>query len=253
MDKTAYKVITDGVFKVLKDKNFKIEKFEKGEYFTDGSKAFIIDYDDEKKLIILKTALLQEGEGVDWSVLSSWLMDENAEDRDKISIKNDFCDAVLETLGIKASVGGMKKVEMPSKKKKADSIDMESFSARFLAICPDCKEAYKENVLKYGEFLYDDYFRKYGVEEMKKLANEGNNRKVSKYFELLNSAYVNGENNVAATVVYSILCEAVYTEPSLEKVIDLQLEKFPYLRTAMFNARKILKSESAREKYGIAK
>lgn len=253
MEKSFYKVIIDGVFGVLKDKGFKIEKFENGEYFTDGKKAFIIDYDDEKSLIVLKTALLEEGEGVNWTVLSTWLMDESATDRDKEGIKNDFCDAVLESLGIKASVSGMKKVEMPSKKKKAETIDIESFSARFLAVCPDCKEAYKENVLKYGEFLYDDFFRKYGVSELKKLVDEANNRKISKYFELLNTAYINGDNKVAATVLYSILCEAVYNSDSenLVKVIDLQLEKFSYLRTALFNAKKILKSESAREKYGI--
>lgn len=253
MEKSFYKVIIDGVFEVLKNKDFKIEKFEKGEYFTDGKKAFIIDYDDEKKLIVLKTALLEEGEGVDWSVLSTWLMDETATDRDKEGIKNDFCDAVLETLGIKASVSGIKKVEMPSKKKKADSIDMESFSARFLAVCPDCKEAYKENILKYGEFLYDDFFRKYGVEELNKLIDGGNTRKISKYFELLNTAYINGESNVASTVVYSILCEAIFAEKAEKtvKAVDLQLEKFPYLRTALFNAKKILKSDSAREKYGL--
>ena len=48
MDKANYQIITDGIFNVLKEKNFKIEKFDKGEYFSDGKKAFMIDYDDEK-------------------------------------------------------------------------------------------------------------------------------------------------------------------------------------------------------------
>ena len=158
MDKANYQLIIDGIFEVLKAKEFKKETFEGGEYFTDGKKAFMVDYDDEKQLISLKTALLEEGEGVEWKELSSWLMGEDATERDKESIKNDFADSVLEQLGAKAGVKGVQKVEMPSKKKNADSIDIESFAARFLSIFPAHKDEYKANVSKYGEFLYDDFF-----------------------------------------------------------------------------------------------
>lgn len=249
MDKANYQIITDGIFNVLKEKNFKIEKFDKGEYFSDGKKAFMIDYDDEKQLISLKTAVLTEGEGVDWKELSSWLMGEDANDRDKESIKNDFCDSVLEQLGAKASVTGVKKIEMPSKKKNADSIDIESFSARFLAVFPNHKDEYKQNVAKYGEFLYDNFFSKAGVEELANVFEEGNKRHISKYFDLLNLAYVNGDQNVSSTVVYTIICGRLYSEKSYEKEIDNQLEKYPYLSTAVRHAKKILANPKAREKY----
>lgn len=249
MDKENYKVISDGVFEVLKPKNFKIEKFEKGEYFSDGNKAFMVDYDDEKQLIILKTALLEEGEGVSWKELSSWLMDENATDRDKESIKNDFSDSVLEALGVKAGTKGVQKIEMPSKKKNADSIDTESLAARFLAVFPEYKDDYKQNVAKYGEFLYDDFFRSAGVEALQKVFEGSNKRHISKYFELLNNAYVNGEQSVAATVVYTILCGVIYSDKPFEKEMELQLQKYPYLNTAVRNAKMILKSEKARAKY----
>lgn len=251
MEKSNYKIITDGVYEVLKSKNYKIEKFEKGEYFTDSKRAFMIDYNEDKKLIVLKTAVLQEGEGVDWREISSWLFDENSDDKDKNGIKNDFCDSVLESLGDKASVAGMKKVEMPSKKKKADTIDMESFSARFLDICPQDKEAYKKNVATYSEFLYDTFFKEYGVKAVQEVIAEGNARKTSKFFELLNTSYINGEKNVASTIVYTILCGTLYSSNPCEKEIDKQLEKFPYLATAIRNAKKILSNPKTREKYGL--
>jgi len=122
MDKQFYQVVTDGVFEVLKEKGYKLETFEKGEYFANGEKAFMIDYNDEKSLISLKTALLEEGEGVEFKELSSWLMGEDATERDLLSIKNDFVDTTLENIGAKQSSTGVKKVEMPSKKKKADTI-----------------------------------------------------------------------------------------------------------------------------------
>lgn len=249
MDKANYQVITDGIFNVLKDKDFKKETFEKGEYFTNGKKAFMIDYDEDKKLIYLKAAQLEEDKGVEWHEVSSWLFDENTDDRDKETIKNDFSDSCLEQIGAKASVTGIKKVEMPSKKKKADTIDIESFSARFLAMFPDYKDAYKENVSKYGEFLYDDFFSKYGTKAIDDVFNEGNKRHISKYFELLNLAYVNGEQSVSSTVVYSILCTKLFSDKPCEKEIEAQLEKHPYLNNAVRHSKSILSSESKRAKY----
>ncbi len=247
MDKQKYQLITNGVFDALKEKGFKSENYDEGEYFADGKRAFKISYNDEKEMISLQTATLQEGEGVEFKELSSWVMPSDANERDMTSIKNDFVDTVLETLGSKASVTGVKKVEMPSKKKNADSIDVESFTARFLALFPDYKGEYKENIVKYGEFLYDDFYRNYGVLCLAKVFDEGNKRHISKYFELLNLAYTSGESTVATTVVYSIICERLYSEKSYEKEIELQLQKFPHLSKAVSTARKILKSK--KDKY----
>lgn len=249
MEKSNYQLIFDGVFSAIKDKNFKIESFDGGEYFSDGKKAFMIDYDDDRKLILLKAATLEEGHGVEWSEISSWLMDEDAADRDKESIKNDFCDTVLEQIGAKASVTGIKKVEMPSKKKNADSIDVESFSARFLAMFPSNKTAYKENISKYGEFLYDAFYSEYGVKELQNVFEEGNKRHISKYFELLNLAYVNGEKSVASLVVYTIICGNLFSDKPYEKEIQQQLEKHVHLNTAVRNAKAILSKPKNKEKY----
>ena len=249
MEKQFYQVIVDGVFEALKDKNFKIETFEKGEYFTNGEKAFMIDFDDAKSLICLKTATLEEGEGVEFKEISSWLMGEDATDRDKQSITNDFVETALEAIGAKATVTGVKKVEMPSKKKKADSIDVESFSARFLAICPAHKDEYKQNILQYGEFMYDDFFKKNGVAELEYVLNEGNARHISKYFEWLNVGFNNGDQPVRATVVYSILCTALLENSKNKKQIEAQLEKYKYLNAAVKNAMEILKSKKNQEKY----
>lgn len=249
MDKANYQVIFDGIFNVLKDKGFKKESFEKGEYLSNGKKAFLVDYNEDKKLIYLKSAQLEEDKGVEWSEVSSWLFDENTEDRDKETIKNDFCDSCLEQIGAKAGVRGIKKVEMPSKKKKADTIDVESFSARFLAMFPEYKDAYKENVSKYGEFMYDDFFSKYGVEAIKKVFDEGNKRHVSKYFELLNLAYVSGDEAVASTVVYSIFATIMFSEKNYEREIDGELEKLPYLKNAVRHTKSVLSSEGKRAKY----
>ena len=266
MDKQKYQLISDGVFDAIKEKGYKRENYEEGEYFADGKKAFKIsynyekeidslklipvfvnEYNDEKEMISLSTATLQEGESVEFKELSSWIMHADATERDMTSIKNDFVDTALENLGVKASVTGVKKVEMPAKKKNADNIDIESFTARFLAIFPEYKSEYKENVMKYGEFLYDEFYRVYGVLGIAKVFDEGNKRPIAKYFELLNLAYTTGEQTVSTTVVYSIICERLFSEKSYEKEMDLQLQKFPYLNKAVTIAKNILKTK--KDKY----
>lgn len=235
-----YQVIIDGVFEVIKEKGFKKESYEGGEYFSNGEKAFMIDFDEQKSLISLKSAKLEEGEGVDWSVLSSWLMEQNATDADKSSIKNDFVESIMETLGAKASTSAVKKVEMPSKKKNADTIDIESFTARFLNMFPEFKDAYKQNVTAYGEFLYDTYFSEYGVKAMEKVLNDSNKRRTVKYFELLNTAYSHGEKSVATTIAFSIFGSDFVKDAKYEKHINAELEKHPHLYTAVRNVKSIL-------------
>ena len=129
------------------------------------------------------------------------------------------------------------------------SLDIESFAARFLSIFPAHKDEYKANVSKYGEFLYDDFFSKAGVAELQNVLAEGNKRHISKYFELLNLSYVNGEQNVAATIIYSILCGISFSDKPYEKEMELQLQKYPHLNTALRNAKAVLKSEKAKAKY----
>lgn len=246
MDKKTYQLITDGIFEVLKSKGYKQENYEEGEYFANGEKAFKISYNDEKEMISLNTAVLQEGEGVEFRELSSWIMPADATEKDMISIKNDFVDTVLENLGQKATVTAVKKVEMPTKKKNADSMDIDSFTARFLALFPEFKGDYKENIMKYGEFLYDDFYRNYGVLCIAKVFDDGNKRPISKYFELLNLAYTSGEQTVSTTVVYSIICERLFSEKSYEKEMEPQLQKYPHLYKAVLNAKNILKTKKAK-------
>ena len=246
MEKQFYQLITEGVFDALKAKGYKRENYEEGEYFADGKKAFKISYNEEKEMISLNSADLKEGESVEFKELSSWLLQTAATESDMTSIKNDFVDTVLENLGEKASVAGIKKVEMPTKKKNADTIDIESFTARFLAIFPEYKNEYKENIVKYGEFLYDDFYKNYGVLCIAKVFDEGNKRHISKYFELLNLAYTNGEQTVATTVVYSIICERLNSEKSYEKEMETQLQKFPHLNRAVTTVQNILKTKKSK-------
>ncbi len=248
MDQSNYSLILDTVSALLKEKGFNFVEDDGVSYYSNGQHAVRIEYAEESKQIALQHAVLTEGKGVDWKVASSWLFTEESTEKDQMSIANDFCDSILGFLGLKASaaVGG---VDLPSKKKSVETIDIESFTARFLAIYPAYKETYKENVAKYGEFFYDAFFSQYGVTEFVTALKNGNKKQISKLFELFGTAYNKGDMTVTTTVVYTIICGALLKEPALEEDTFSYLEKYKFLKTACVNTLKLLKSTKGAKKY----
>ena len=104
MEKSFYKVITDRVEKLLCDNGFKRETNENTEYFTGDNYAVMVDYNEETQCVELKSAALNNGDTADFGVMSSWLLTNESDDRDKLSIANDFEDSLSELIGIKESL-----------------------------------------------------------------------------------------------------------------------------------------------------
>ncbi len=249
MDKQFFAPITKIVEKTLVEKGFGFKQDGDLEYYSDDSRAFMIAYNDEAKTIELKFAILKEGEGVDFKTVSSWMLDESATENDFSSIGNDFSDTVLEQLGVKATAQGINKVELPSKEKHAETVTIDIFTARFLAIFTSYKEAYMKNVSDYGEFMYDKFFTEYGVEVVKNVVSEGNKKQVSKLFELLNSCYILGDSAVTTTITFCILGPALVDDEKLRRDAYTYMEKYPFLYQAAFNMVKLLSKPSKKAKY----
>lgn len=247
MERNDYRIITDKVGKTLADKGYKLAKDGLLEYFTNGSRAFSVDYDDSSKLISLKTAVLEEEQGVDFKTLSSWLLEAGSSDADKESIANDFAETVLTALGAKKSASAQ--IDMPSKKKNAQSVDMESFTARFLAVYPAHKQAYKDNVATYSSFMFDSFFAQYGVGELKNALKQDNKKSVAKIISLLNDAYINGESDVVTVVLYTILTGALLDDEQAAQTAYKHMEKYPYLSKATAMMLSVMSGKSARKKY----
>ena len=251
MNKEFYSVVTDLVTKTLNDNKFELKNDDGFEYYTNGSNAFAIEYNEADKQIALKHAVLKEGEGVTFKTVSYWLLDENATERDMTSIGNDFSDTVLEQLGVKATAKGLNKVELPSKNKDAETVNIEAFTARFLSIFPAYKEDYKTNVSTYGEFMYDAFFKEVGPKVVCDVVKSGNKKQVAKCFDLLNSCYVIGDQAVNSTIVCCILANAVINDESIKKDMETYLEKYNHLNLAYFHVMRVLSKPANRKKYGF--
>ena len=252
MERAFYKTVTDKVDELLTANGFTRNTEGDIEYYTNADYAVRIEYNEESKLLELKNAPLQEGESSDFKVMSSWLLDENSDDRDKNSIANDFVDSLSELIGIKTStVVSRNNVDLPSKKSKADTIDIETMAARFLSLFPSHKDDYKDNVAKYSEFLYDKFFGEYAVAEFKRSLKEDDKKLITKMLDWLAECYIKGDEAVVNTVMYTVIGGSLADDEKLEKTFNsyVEADKYKYLKNAAFYILQYLKKGDNAKKY----
>ena len=250
MDKSFYSSILNGIENLLKEKGYHRTVDADLEYFTNGERAVTVEYDEKDKLLRLKNAVLEEGSEVKWNEMSAWFLDENSTEADKKSIENDFVDSLSELIGVKTStLINQQQVDLPSKRAKADTIDIEGMTARFLAMYPVYKDAYKENVAVYGDFLYDKFFTDYAVPELRKALQADNKKQINKQIDLYNTCYLKGDEAVVTTVVYTVLGGALLGDAKLAENAWAYMDKAQYLKSAVQQMLKVLSSEKNRKKY----
>lgn len=98
--------------------------------------------------------------------------------------------------------------------------DLPSFGNRFTAVYPEYRAAFKENIDTYGEFLAEDFFKKYGTPAVLQIIRENNPQKMKKLFNLLNEIYDNGVNDVQSLIAVSVLGEMHNDETLLSNCVD---------------------------------
>lgn len=244
MEKAAYQYITETVEKFLFEHGFKAEDGDL-DYYSDGTRAVSIAYDESTGLLKLRTAELEEGQSVVWRDISSWLFGENSDERDQKNIANDYVDTLSGLLSVKTA----SKVSLPSKVAKGSTMTVDAFTARFLDIHTALKAVYKEEMEKNGEFLYDTFYRTHGIEAINNTLSSNNKKQITKCFAFLSEAFVDGDQNVKAVVVYNLLCGIFLKDKKLKEDMEQYLEKHIYLKGAVDSMLSVMSSEKSRKKY----
>jgi hypothetical protein len=246
MEKTVYQYIYDQVGKFLSEHGFKAET-DGVDYFSDGTRAVCIEYDDAAGLLKLKSAQLEEGQSVVWHEMSSWLFSDKSDDRDKKSIANDYIDTLSKMLDVKNSSAG--NVALPTKVAKGSTMNVDSFTARFLDIYASLKPIYKETVAESGEFMYDTFYKNHGVPAVKSTLTAGTKKQITKCFAFLDEAFIDGDNNVKSIVIYILMLGVFLDNAELREEMEHYLEKHKYLKSSTDSMLKIMASEKNRKKY----
>ncbi len=225
---------------------------EKDGAFIGESKAFKVEYNEEKEIFCLLTAEVTAGEVGSYSVASSYLFDSTQRESDAAAVGIDFNDTVTSLLGINTRKARRSMdVALPSKS-DSDTADIGELCNKILAIFPTYKDLYKERVAENGEFLYIDFFLETAAKEIEALLEADNKKKLKKIYDSLNDLYVRGDRNVGNTIIVVILGGAIKGDEAKTAKMLEGLEAFPYLKKPVRQiAMRTKKDRLLREIYGI--
>lgn len=235
MNSQILEKITEQLKGIIESGNFAVD--DEKTVFTNDKLSFKISHDEERKLLLLDVAGVSDsGEVGEYENASSWLF-ENPEDlRDAESAGLDFLDTLKGKLGIRfARTGKNGEIAMPSKEKTGNSLNIEVFCAKTLAVYPQFKDEYKAHVSRYGTFLYIDFFKTTLMPKVGEVLDENNKKNIKKLFAMLNEFYTDGDRAAQNVVVGVVLCGAVADNEARYNTALEALEEMAYLKTAFVN------------------
>ncbi len=229
------KEVTDILAPSLSENGFPQDKDSIGS-FKGENKIYRVSYNEDKKVFDVAVAPVDSEK---FTVLSSWYFDENDHGpKDTLCIGEDFLQAVAKDAGLKiitASDGSVTQVALPEKAAVGTEPGIEAFTQKFLAMFPQYKDAYKAEVAKYGDFMYVDFYKKYGIQKMRELmADETANKKqLTKYWNMLGDMHYEGELVVADLICTVILAGSFGNEPEkYDAAAEKYLADYPFLKAS---------------------
>lgn len=209
----------DEIAKQLTDTNnelgFKRKKESKdNELVFSGDKGiYRLTHNAESNIIQLEVAYEDKGEETEYNIISKSLFDLEVVDLREIkSLSNEIIDELERLFKVRKPVN-LDKVKMPksvSRTKAKNGIisyDVDSLANRFGTLYPEFKDEIKANVVKYGEFLPEDFFMNYGTAKVLDVIKNGTKQEQKKLFKMLNEIYEDGINDVQDIIAVTILGE----------------------------------------------
>ena len=87
------------------------------------------------------------------------------------------------------------------------SYDVDSLANRFGVLYPEFKDDIKQNIVDYGDFLPETFFKEVGTPKVLDVIKNGTAADRKKLFKMLNEVYEDGTNEVQDIIGVSILGE----------------------------------------------
>ena len=220
--------------------------------FTGDTRAFCVEYNEEKQVFCLNTATVTDGTAGEYTLAGSYLFDETQTASDATAVGMDFNDTIASLLGINSrKLRAAQSVALPQKS-EGDTADIGALCNKLLAIFPAYKDVYKERVAEDGEFLYVQFLLDTIAPEIRGLLEGGNGKKLKKIYDALNDLFVKGDHTVEDTIIVVVLGGAIKGDPELTEKMLTGLADFPYLKKPVYNiSLRTKKDKMLREIYGI--
>ena len=182
--------------------------------FRGETKSIKVEYSEERQMYLLFVADFADGEVGEYSEVSAWLFDDTQNEKDAVSVGIDFAETLREHLGIKASKLRVSNVALPTAE-KGDSMTIMGFTKKLLDVFPQYKDAYKDHIAQYGNFLYLNFFSETLVVKIRDILTENTKKGNKKLFEFLDNGYLQGDRETVNAIV-ACVCAAVYNSRELQ-------------------------------------
>ncbi len=265
----AFRLIDKGLIENLTLKGFttvypEVAKKDELPIFEEDKKQYV-DYVSEKGNIRILFSdgkfCFQLGEAkndtIEYKSISASLFDDESDERDVKYIINEFNDCIdsrFKTTG-EVAKQSTKGVKLPPPVSKAAAKNGNSFfdpatlANRYTIMYPELRDEYKKNIEKYGEFLADEFFRKFGSYAVNTI-RQNDKQQMKKLFNMINEIYLDGTNEVQSIIVVTIFGQLENDDELLANCVDYM---DPELAAITINVNRYLASGAGKKAVKLLK
>lgn len=108
--------------------------------------------------------------------------------------------------------------------KNGSFYDANTLASKLCLVFPELRPYYKDNLNEYGEFMGEEFFKKYGTEKIIGAIKENNPQTMKKMFQILNEIYEDGTNDTQSLIAVTILGELDNDKVLLARCVDYMSE-----------------------------
>ena len=210
----AYKIIEKYLADTNKELGFSKINTEDDTLTFKGNKGlYRFTFDKEADILSVENAYEDNGAETEFSSISKSLFELNrVDERDCRSAANEAAFEIKPLFAEKKKAN-IESVKMPKgisrgkAKSGLISYDVNSLANRFGVLYPEFKDDIKQNIVDYGEFLPETFFKEIGTPKVIDVIKNGTEAEQKKLFKMLNEVYEDVTIEVQDIIGVSILGE----------------------------------------------
>lgn len=228
----AYRLIEKSLENSVRELGFsKIKSADSTFAYKSEKGLFRVSYDEETNILSLECAYEDNGEETKYETVSRTLFElDSVNEKDCRSFANEISDELTSLFASRKKMD-LDKIKMPkavSRSKAKNGIisyDADSLANRFGVLYPEYKDAVKQNISDYGEFLPETFFKEIGTPKILDVIKNGTEADQKKLFKMLSEIYEDGTNEVQDIIGVTILGE-MKNDPKMMAVADKYMSDY---------------------------
>lgn len=228
----AYKIIEKYLAETNKELGFsKVNTGDETLTFKGNKGIYRLSYDTEANVLSTEYAFEDDGNETEFKNVSKSLFELNrVDERDCRSTANETAYEIKPLFAEKKKAN-LDSVKMPKgisrgkAKSGLISYDVDSLANRFGVLYPEFKDDIKQNIVDYGDFLPETFFKEIGTPKVLDVIKNGDKAEQKKLFKMLNEVYEDGTNEVQDIIGVSILGE-MKNDPKMMAVANEYMSEY---------------------------